>query len=519
MFRALLLPMSAALAAAQGIPGRVTEDHSGAPVASVEVRVKRAGAPRLVADLETDAAGQFHLPQLPPGEYTFEFLKTNYLPTTLRFKDGLPPQLSARLVRCGSIAGRVLDADGKPVRGAVVYAMPKPPRGGPLRPLSSLIAGSYSQVDRNGEYRLFYLAPGEYAVAASYGASSMVLGSTGSAPVASGVGSGVALYPDSARPRFLTIAGGEDHRNVDLNLPPATFFTVSGKVETPPVSGAPQRGGRFWLTLVSIQQPSLATAATTAEEQGEFRFEGIAPGSYHLLASGPSSARNSRGAVLPAEPYFARSRVEVVASNVEGVVLTPRRGATASFLLRAPAEAKGACPPTAQLTLVSLEDWAAQIERTSPVNNAKPQSLDHLAPARYFARIDNLGDLCYQDSELTVDLSAATPENVVVPVSAGGAIRGKLVGAARVSDFLVALLSANAVDGERPVRAAVPDAAGRFTFDGLRPGSYYIAARPAASPKARWISDPARMMTIEIRGGSYTDLELPAVAQGEGDKE
>ncbi len=380
MFRTSVLFLAPILAAAQGIPGKVTEDHSGAPVASVEVRIKRTGAARLVADLETDTAGQFRLPQLPPGEYSFEFLKTNYIPTSLRFKDALPPQIAVRLVRCGSISGRILDADGEPVRGAVVYAMPKPERGGPLRPLPGMTLGSYAQVDRNGEYRLYYLAPGEYAVAASYGASSMVLGSTGSAPVAAGVGSGVALYPDSTRPQFLTIAGGEDHRNINLNLPPATFFTVNGKVELPP--GLPPRSGSFWLTLVSVQQPSLATAATTADEQGAFRFEGIAAGSYHLLASGPSSARNSRGAVLPAEPWFARGHVDVIASNVEGIVIGPRRGGSVSFLLRALPEAKGACPSTAQLTLASLEDWGAQLERTSPVNNASPQSLSHLAPAR-----------------------------------------------------------------------------------------------------------------------------------------
>src|SRR5689334_13717981 len=135
MFRTSVLFLAPLLAVAQGTPGKVTEDHSGAAVASVEVRVRRAGAARLVADLETDTAGQFRLPPLPPGEYTFEFLKTNYLPTTLRFKDALPPQLSVRLVRCGSISGRVLDADGKPVRGAIVYAMPKPQGGRPLRPL------------------------------------------------------------------------------------------------------------------------------------------------------------------------------------------------------------------------------------------------------------------------------------------------------------------------------------------------------------------------------------------------
>lgn len=514
----LLLPVFTGLAAAQGIQGRVEEDHSGSQVASVEVRVRRSGAARLVADVETDAGGQFRLPRFPAGEYTFEFLKTNYIPTTLRFKESVPAELRVRLVRCGSISGRVLDREGKPVRGAVVYSMPKPTDGAPLRPVDNLPVGSYSQVDRNGEYRLFYLAPGEYAVAAAYGASSMVLGMTGSAPVTPGVGSGVAVYPDSARPQFLTIAGGEDHRNIDLNLPPATFFTVSGKVETP-AGVVSSQGARFWLTLVSLQQPSLAAAATTTDEKGAFRFEGIAAGSYHLLVSGPSSARNSRGAVLPAQPWFGRRRLDVVASNVEDVVVTPQRGSTVSFLLRAPADAKSACPATAQLTLTSLEDWGANLERTTAVNSAKPQSLDDLPPARYSARVENLGELCYQESNVTVDLSAAGSEAVVVPIGAAGAIRGKLVGAARGSDFSVALLSANASDGERPVRVAVPEADGRFTFEGLRPGSYYISARPAAGQKARWISDPGRMTTIEIRGGSYTELSFPAPTQTEGGKQ
>src|SRR3712207_5122582 len=94
----LLIALSVPPAAAQSIQGRVTEDHSGAHVAPAEIRVRRAGAARLVADVETDAAGHFRLPQLPPGEYTFEFTKPNYIPTTLRFKDTVPTELSVRLV-------------------------------------------------------------------------------------------------------------------------------------------------------------------------------------------------------------------------------------------------------------------------------------------------------------------------------------------------------------------------------------------------------------------------------------
>ena len=130
----------------------------------------------------------------------------------------------------------------------------------------------------------------------------------------------------------------------------------------------------------------------------------------------------------------------------------------------------------------------------------------------------SLGRPGSESSETMVDLSAGT-QTVVIQVNAAGAIRGKLVGAARATDFAVALLSADAMNGERVLLAAVPDAQGGFTFESLRPGKYYVAAQPVAASKSRWISDPSRMLQIEIRGGSYTELELPAVAAKEGDRE
>ena len=54
---------------ADGISGKVVEDHSGAPLGYAEVRVSRAGTSALLADLETDAAGWFRTLALPPGDY------------------------------------------------------------------------------------------------------------------------------------------------------------------------------------------------------------------------------------------------------------------------------------------------------------------------------------------------------------------------------------------------------------------------------------------------------------------
>jgi protocatechuate 3,4-dioxygenase beta subunit len=499
-------------AAAQGINGQVTEDHSGSPLASVEIRVQRIGVTRLIADVETDPNGEFRLPQLPAGDYRFDFSKTNYVDTTVQFKASIPPSIAVRLVRCGVISGKLFDQQGGPVRGAVVYAMPKPAGNGPLRPMVNQGEGSYALTNPDGEYRLFYLQPGDYVVAASYGASSMVLGMTGSAPVNPVVGTGVMLYPDSARPQFLTIAGGEDYGGIDFHLPPASLFSVSGKVDPLPQDAGK---GAFWLTLASVDLPSVAAAAATTDAQGAFHFDGVAAGAYYLLASGPSSARGQRGAVLPSEPYFARSRVTVVARNVEGLVVSPQKGGAAAFAMAAPPEAKGACPESAELTLTSMEDWSANLDRTATLST-KAQPLANLAPARYAARLENLGDLCYQAADAILDMTSGEAQPLAIQVSAAGAIRGQLTGAERPGDFVVALLAADPMSGERAVLAAAPDPQGRFSFEGLRPGAYYVAAQPAGASRSRWIADPAHMLQIEIRGGSRMDLQLPVAAASEG---
>jgi hypothetical protein len=517
MIRELTALCAAALGAAaapQGIDGRVLEDHSGSPLASVEVRVHRIGVTRLIADLETEGDGRFHLPEPPAGEYRIDISKSNYIGATLSFRGPIPPTLLVRMVRCGVISGRIFDQLGQSVRGAVAYAMPKPADGGPLRPFAPQAPGSYSLADQQGQYRLFYLPPGQYAVAVSYGASSLALGMTGSAPVSPSVGSGVIVYPNSAQPQFFTVAGGEEYRDVDFNLPSAVFSTVSGKVEIP-VDG--QQSGRYWLTLSATDLPSLASASTVADADGTFRFEGIAAGSYNLFVSGPSNGRGSGGAILPTEPYYARNRVEVAGQPVEDLAVSPQKGQTVSFVMRGVQEARGACPQGALLTLSSMEDWAAALERSAQVSSAKEQVLRNLAPARYRVRLANLGDLCYQVSEVILNLAQARgSEPFAIQVAPAGSIHGKLRGPARPKEYVVALLASDPGSGEQAVLVAFPDAEARFTFSALRPGRYYLAAQPANAPKARWISDPARMMEIEIAGGSPKDLELLAPLAEEG---
>src|SRR5271157_5956528 len=123
---AVLLFALALPAAAETLAGKVVEDHSGNPLASVELRAAKDGVRQLVADLETDANGRFQAEGIPAGEYRVEISKANYVSTTLRVRVG--PGSGAmlmRLVRFGVISGRVADPDGKTIPGARITVVTK----------------------------------------------------------------------------------------------------------------------------------------------------------------------------------------------------------------------------------------------------------------------------------------------------------------------------------------------------------------------------------------------------------
>jgi 5-hydroxyisourate hydrolase-like protein (transthyretin family) len=478
---------------AETISGRVLEDHSGAPLASADVRVFRVGAHEAAADLETDAAGRFGASDLPPGEYRVEVSKRNYIGATTLVRAGGSPLV--RLVRCGVMAGQIGDQHGQPVTGAHVFAMP----------FGGASVTAHAEADEKGKYRLNNLPPGRYAVAVTYGASTMAVGSSGSAAVLPEVGSGVLFYPDNTQPRPFTVAGGEEYRNVDFAVTPGALSSVSGKVDKASANG------RFWLALTPIGQPALAAAVTQAEPDGSFHFEGIPVGSYNLFAAGPANARSTQGAILGPEPLFARVRVDISGQTIEGLSPGVESGRSVDFALRA-AHAGGSktCPASAQVRLTSLEDWAVAFEYAAEVG---PQGtrIDRLAPARYRIDVENLGDRCYAAASQILDLTRERgSEPVEVLVTPAGEIRGLLTGAAADVGYAVVLLP-SAPGTDDAIRVAFPDHEFRFGFAGLRPGPYRIAAHDTGEDaKVRWVPNLAQMIEIRVPGGVPTDVELPA---------
>ena len=496
------LAVAAMPAMAQDLDGRVLEDSSGEPLASAELRFHQAGMREWAADLETERDGSFHAPGLPAGEYTVEVSKPNFVTATLRLRTPAAG-IEIRLVRYAVIAGTVRDTEGRPVPGRV--SLPGGRTGGSARiDVLTKQAGSEElravrtvALDDSGRYRIFDLPPGEYAVGLWWAGLSL--------------GSGAQMYPDAAHPRFFPVAGGEDYRDIDFLVAPGAAFSVSGRIE------GPRPGMTFSMALGLPELPALPIAQLWTESDGSFRIEKIPPGTYDLFVSGPASGYGAFESLLGKDPVYGRTRIQVIAQNLEGVSVPVSVGRSFDVVLHG---AAAGCPQTAAVTLTLLEPWGLLPGSTVQASFAKPQTARDLAPGRYGLLAAGLGAGCYQMNRQVVDLSREVTGAVAVELGQAGSIRGTLrAGAASAKDFAVVLLDTDAADST-PAQLALPDEKGHFEFTGLRPGRYRIAAQPAAQPaagaaKARWVADVSHMIEFDVPGGTPTDLDLP-VSQPQG---
>lgn len=459
------------LGLAQSLSGLLTEAHAPTtPIRGAVIRVSQPPAALLTAELETGKDGRFLTPiDLPTGDYRLEISKPNHSPVTLTIRLPASAPLNIQLTKNGSITGRVIDAQGRPIRGAHIIPMIASEEDSTkfLRAIHANLA----TVDSSGNYRVFNLKPGRYALAVSW--ADMGTGGREASTV------GAYLFPSNQKPEIFTIAAGAAVTGIDFTLPPQSEYTVSGKV-----SGLTD--GQIAAVAITLRdQPALAAALLQTDSSGEFRFERVAPGAYDLRAAAPTKGYGVFGAVLGENALFGRIQIEVAGQHVEEaqIPLEPSRP------LKLMLDAAPGCPSgSVSVALDSLEHWPVMLNKPIDLLPNKEATVTGLPPGRFRVLPSQPAGICTLPESLIVE--SGTAEVVRIALEPPGAIEARLVTSDAVT---LSYLGTSNI----PVQSLPANPEGLYVFKALRPGRYRVQTGSTE-------------LEAEVRAAATTRVAMPA---------
>lgn len=393
------------------------------------------------------------------------------------------------------VGGRVYDVNGQALSNAnvqistVAYAFGH----AVLAPLVS------KATDDRGEFRLFWVPPGDYYLSATPPPAAPAPGVPASAS------NPKTFYPgftDIAQSQLVSIRGGEDIAGMNIAIRSSRGFKVSGQVSSlipPPTPqlGAPVVNGAVLMLLSRDESaPDDATARQVGTvplipTTGQFEIANVLPGSYDLFARVADPAAQVAGGVPVA---WGRTRFDVRDADVSNLTITippsvEVRGTAA-------AAAGGKIPPSVRVTLLpddaSVKIPAYQVVMTRsalvapdgafsvpavPEGRFRVATVAGLTPDLYLADVRR-GAMSVFDSGFDVSTRSNDPLQVVIGSGAGTVDGVVLEAPSKVfaGATVVLVPEADRRDNVALYLAASSDASGRFVIRGVPPGDYKLFA-------------------------------------------
>lgn len=528
----VLLVAASAIAPAQepaqtgSIGGTVTIDGKPAPGVAVMVSVAKSwNDVKIVSRTAADKEGKFAFADLGPGEYTILPNAPAYVVNgearswkpgvTVTLGDGEHIEgLALALERGGVITGRVYDANGRPVISEDVHIAAVDENGKRLQ--SDNWFGGTNRTDDRGIYRVFGLKPGRYIVSAGKPADGISMGyrsASKSYPAT--------YYPgvlDEGRATPVEVSTGGEVGGIDIGFGRvAQNYAAAGRVVDE--NGEPAQ-------LVNVAYGSVRDGRLTgsigfsgaSNERGEFRFTGLAPGSYAaIVMPGGTSGRTA------APVYF-----DVVDHDVAGIEITMKKGVTVagSVVLEGPSGQNPAELLQSMVVYVSAKGGRGGVEaqmatKSARIDAAGTFTIKGVSPGTYQIGVISMGKgkgLSVTrievggvplSGELEVTADADVGGVVMVLASGTGTIRGHVTvtgGTLSSQRMGVGFRRADSQAREQP---ATIDDRGQFLIEGLAPGEYVLFVRALTGDgPANWLMHNGKEQRITVANGATADASL-----------
>ena len=351
----ILMPPAPAeqLPANGSLEGFVIRVGTADPVARAQVVLTSETGPSITLRSTTDGGGRYVFEDVPAGTYRLHVARDGFVQAEFGQRGPTSPgtpitvgpgqeleDVLIQLTPAGVIAGRVYDQYGDSVVRARVEAMRYTFQDG--RRVLTVV--ETAETNDLGEYRLFWMQPGQYVVraiptpssslrglevatraAASLAAMQVVRGgAAGSAYRLSGdMLGGLASVPDSdetyvpvyypgsrdpATAAPIDLGPGANYAGVDLMVAETRTVSVRGRI----INSVTGRLSGVSVTLLpreSIVGGPQQGLSATVSETGEFEVRGVTPGSYDLIASVGIQTFVSVGAGGQTSVFVSRSIV------------------------------------------------------------------------------------------------------------------------------------------------------------------------------------------------------------------
>jgi hypothetical protein len=452
------------------ISGTVVED-GGAPAVNATVRVlRRQAAGRASRFLpgqsaRTDDRGVYRIASLVPGDYVVS------VPSTTTTMPASVVDLSMQLSRQGDggIASRAfsdrLQDSGAPATSGLGIRV-----GDVFLQTGPMDASSLGPIARDD---------GTILVQPSlFFASARTIGSA----------------------TTITLNSGDDRSAIDFQLNPVRGYSVSG-ILTGTEGATANLGVRLLPADVTdaASNIGLETATTISDASGQFMFMGVPPGAYQLRVvrvPRSTSPGGSPNPMLSTEPtLFAQLPVSVGSADVAGLSVALRTGPTLSG--RVEFDGQAPRPPLGQNVngrplMVNLIPVVSGPGAGQAVVNEDSQfSTTSMPPGRYLlvasapgwtlkSAMVNGRDISLIPLDLDDDVSGLVVTFFDRPAQLSGTVRNSR--GEPDTTAVVILVDANyqacmeAAIASRCLRTSPVSPAGTFTFPGLVPGDYLVAA-------------------------------------------